>query len=89
QPERASIVQRDLVETTRQFRPEKAKTLATFETATRKMTAGLAGLQIPYWKDHAHGQSWYSPVAGDTSFKKSTKQKTGAMYAGVVFRNMN
>lgn len=88
-PERASIVQRELVSTVKRFRPEKALTLATFEEATREKTGRLAGIQIPYWKDHAHGQSWYSPVAGDTSFKKSTKQKTGAMYAGVVFRNMN
>lgn len=87
--ERASTVQREMLETVRKFRPERARTLATFEEGTRSKTARLAGLQIPYWKDHAHGQTWYSPVAGDTSFKKSTKQKTGAMYAGVIFRNMN
>lgn len=87
--ERASIVQRDMVQTVRRFRPERARTLATFQEGTREKQARLAGLQIGYWKDQAHGQSWYSPVAGDTSFKKSTKQKTGSMYAGVVFRNMN
>jgi hypothetical protein len=88
-PERAAIVQREMSQTVKKFRPEYARTLATFQEGTRKKTARLAGLQIGYWKDHAHGQSWYSPVAGDTSFKKSTKQKTGAMFAGIVFRNMN
>lgn len=87
--ERASIVQRELRDTVGRMRPERARTLATFETSTRSKQARLAGLQIGYWKDHAHGQSWISPVAGDTSFKKSTKQKTGAMYVGPVFRNMN
>lgn len=86
---RASIVQRELSNTVARFRPEKARTLATFQQGTRKKTARLAGLQIGYWKDHAHGQSWPSPVAGDTSYKKSTKQSTGAMYLGPVFRNMN
>jgi hypothetical protein len=88
-PERASIVQKDLVEKVTKFRPSKARTLATFEEATRKKTARLAGIQMGYWKDHANGQTWYSPITGATSMKKSTKQKTGAMYAGVVFRNMN
>lgn len=87
--DRASLVQRDLVDTVARFRPEKARTLATFEEGTRSKTARLAGIQIPYWKDHAHGQTWYNPLANDTSFKKSIKQQSGAMYAGVVFRNMN
>lgn len=87
--ERSALVQRDMVKTVARFRPEKARTLATFKEGTRKKQAGLAGLQISYWKDHAHGQTWYSPVAGDTSFKKSIKQNSGAMYAGVAFRNMN
>lgn len=86
--ERAAIVQRELAQTVQRFRPEKARTLATFEQG-RTETARLAGRQIGYWKDHAHGQSWYSPLANDTSFKKSTKQNTGAMFVGVVFRNMN
>lgn len=86
---RASIVQREMNNTVARFRPEKARTLATFQQGTRSKTARLAGLQIGYWKDHAHGQSWPSPVAGDTSYKKSTKQSTGAMYLGPVFRNMN
>lgn len=88
-PERAAIIQREMSNTVKRFRPEKARTLATFRQGTRSKTARLAGLSIGYWKDHAHGQSWYSPVAGDTSFKKSTKQKTGQMFLGVVFRNMN
>jgi hypothetical protein len=88
-PERAAIVQREMSQSVRQFRPEMARTLTTFEEGTRSKQARLAGLQIGYWRDHAHGQSWYSPVAGDNSFKKSTKQKTGAMFGGVVFRNMN
>lgn len=87
--ERSAIVQRDLLQTVARFRPEKARTLATFEESTRSKTARLAGLQIGYWKDHAHGQSWPSPVAGDVSYKGSTKQKTGAMFLGVIFRNMN
>ncbi|HXG84767.1 MAG TPA: hypothetical protein VNI84_12155 [Pyrinomonadaceae bacterium] len=87
--ERASLVQRDLVSTVARFRPERARTLATFEEGTRSKTARLAGIQIPYWKDHAHGQTWYNPLANDTSFKKSIKQQSGAMYAGVAFRNMN
>lgn len=86
---RAAIVQRDMSKTVAQFRPEKARTLATFQQNTRSKQGRLAGLQIAYWKDHAHGQTWYSPLNGDTSFKKSIKQKTGAMYAGVAFRNMN
>lgn len=88
-PERAAIVQRDMADAVMEFRPSRARTLATFEQGTRKKTARLAGLQMGYWKDRANGQTLYSPVAGSTSFKKSTKQNTGAMYAGVVFRNMN
>lgn len=87
--DRASMVQRDLQEAVLSMRPVKAKTLRTFEQGTRTKQAQLAGLQIAYWKDRANGQSWYSPIAGDTSFKKSTKQRSGAMYGGVVFRNMN
>lgn len=87
--ERGSIVQRDMRKSVAKFRPEKARTLSTFEEGTRSETARLSGLQIGFWIDHAHGQSWYSPTTGDTSFKSSTRQETGAMYAGVVFRNMN
>lgn len=88
-PDRAAIVQRDMKTTVARFRPQKARTLQTFEQGTRKETARLAGIQIPYFKDRAHGQTWYNPIAGETSFKKSTKETTGAMYAGVAFRNMN
>lgn len=88
-PERAAMIQRDMSDAVMEFRPSHARTLSTFEQGTRKKTARLAGLQIPYWKDRANGQTLYSPVAGSTSFKKSTKQNSGAMYAGVVFRNMN
>jgi hypothetical protein len=87
--ERASLVQRDMVSTVRQFRPAKARTLATFKENTRSKEARLAGLQIPYWKDHAHGSGVNAPIIGDTSFKKSIKQESGAMYAGVAFRYMN
>lgn len=87
--ERASLVQREMVQTVRRFRPEKSRTLATFKENTRSKEARLAGLQIPYWKDHAHGSGLNAPIIGDTSFKKSVKQESGAMYAGVAFRYMN
>lgn len=86
--ERASAVQRELSDNIQQFRPRKARTLATFEQGRRKQ-AGLAGLQMAYWTDHAHGQSYPNPVAGDFSFKPGTKQKTRAMFAGTVMLNMN
>lgn len=87
--ERAAMVQRDLNQTVVQMRPTKAKTLATFEQGTRKKTAQLAGIQMAYWQQRANGQTWYNPLSADFSFKRSTKQTSGAMYAGVVFRNMN
>ncbi len=87
--ERAAIVQRELSDNVRRYRPEKARTLATFEQGTRKQDGRLAGYQFGYWKDHAHGQTLYSPMTGDNSFKKSTKQKTGSMFVNGVFRNMN
>lgn len=86
--ERAALVQRDMVTTVQEFRPRKAKTLASFESGRSKM-AGLAGLQIPYWKDHAHGSGTVSPLTGGTSYRKSVKQRTGAMFAGLAFRYMN
>lgn len=85
----AALVQRDIRASVATFRPEQARTLATFETGTRSEEASLAGLQIPYKRNHAHGQTNYSPLEGDTSFSRSHKQKFGAMFAGVVFRNMN
>jgi hypothetical protein len=87
--DRAAMVQRDLVSTVVEMRPTKAKTLATFQKSTRKKQAQLAGIQIAFWRDRANGQTWYNPNAGDMSFKRSIKQRAGAMYAGVVFRNMN
>jgi hypothetical protein len=88
-PERASMVQREMSDTVSRMRPEYARTLATFQKNTRKKTGRMAGLQVPYWRDHAHGQTWYSPVANATSFKKSIKQNSGAMYIGVAYRNMD
>src|SRR4051812_33688103 len=86
--DRAAIVQRDMDQNVSRMRPERARTLATFEES-RTVTARLAGRQIGYWPDHAHGQSWLSPVAGDISFRKGTKQVAKAMYLGPVFRGMN
>lgn len=87
--ERAALIQRDMADAVMEFRPSQARTLATFEQGTRSKKARMAGLQIPYWKDRAHGQTLYNPVTGSNSFKKSTKQNSGAMYVGVVYRNMN
>lgn len=84
-----ALAQRDMVQTVKEFRPTKARTLATFEQGTRKKTARLAGIQIPFWKDHKNGQGNYNPVAGQTSFSKGVKQATGAMYGGLAFRNMH
>lgn len=75
--------------TVRSYRPAKARTLATFEEGTRKKTAGMAGYQIGYWRDYAQGSGTNSPLEGDNSFIKSTKQSSGAMYAGVAYRYMN
>lgn len=86
--DRAAVVQRDLRATVGSFRPTRARTLATFEEG-RSETGRMAGLQMGYWKDRAHGQTLYNPLAGDTSFKKSTKQTTGAMYVAPAYRNMN
>lgn len=85
----AAIVQRDMDEAVLSHRPAKGRTLMTFEQSIRRKKGRLAGYQIGYWRDFAHGQTWYNPLAGDFSFKRSTAQKTGAMWVGVAFRNMN
>lgn len=87
--DRASMVQRDMDNNVKLFRPQRARTLSTFKQGTRKKNARLAGIQIPFWTTLSHGQTWNNPHAGDTSYKKSIREKSGAMYAGVVFRNMN
>ena len=89
--DRAALVQRDMANTVAEFRPAKARTLATFESG-RSVNAQLAGYQIPYWKNHAHGSGTTNPLStasGSTSYRKSVKQTTGAMYGGPAFRYMN
>ena len=85
----AALAQRDMVQTVKEFRPAKARTLSTFQQDTRKKTARLAGIQIPFWRDFKNGQGTINPVAGQTSFSRGNKQTTGAMYGGVAFRFMH
>lgn len=86
--ERGAIIQREMTQTVAKFRPQKARTLATFEEG-RKKQGRLAGIQIPYIRGYAHGQTWNNVFVGDVSYKKAIKETTGAMFAGVAFRSMN
>ena len=86
--DRAATIQRDMDTTIREFRPRKARTLATFESGRSKL-AGMAGITIPYWPAHAHGGGTVSPITGDTSYRKSIKQTAKAMFAGLAYRYMN
>lgn len=88
-PERAAMVQREMSQTITKFRPTKAKTLMTFEEGTRSKTGRMAGIQTTYLRDYSHGQTWYSPIANDNSFKRSLKERFGAMFIGLAYRNMN
>lgn len=87
--DRAALVQREMAQSVAELRPAKARTLATFEQGTRTKQGSMIGYQIPFWRDYAHGSGTNSPLEGDNSFARSNRERSGAMFAGIVYRYMN
>ncbi|HEY8560504.1 MAG TPA: hypothetical protein VIL74_09015 [Pyrinomonadaceae bacterium] len=69
------------------LKQKKAITLNSYKSGAgaRKEGGRLAGVEIPFFKNLAHGEAALDPLTGSTSFGRMIPQNLDKMFVGVAF----